>query len=555
LVSNADTYKWTVPTGVVIVSGQGTRNLVVRFSNPVKFSSPVTKPANILCQAMILASGLKSAIDTVKITKTKPAFVINSIIGNANRSLTKGDWTSITTAGSTGNLVNVSSTAGLKAGYLVKLTAGTGNIGLNNVVDAVISATQFRLKNNMTVNVSAGATLKSFIVPQNTFTAYTSAAGATNVSTLVTVSSTTGLAEGMLLNLASGTGTLKAGTVVSKVIDATKFVISLAPTVDLSNSAVLVATPVLTNICPIAVSNGLSSEVDYSVIATPVNNIGYKFTVSKGARISRIGDSTIVGYDTATTTALLTVSTKANSIGVVFDSSFVSGTVSAQPYNNAGTALAFKVSVKNTKAAIYKVTSTAAAIKNTTVRYTASVTNGSEVTGYKWTIPANSTALSGTVSGLVVTTTTDTLSIRFDSTSKTTYFKSGSLKVEPINNCGTGTAKTFVLNGTTTLSKFQQEFDLEEVIENNELTTATKVNVYPNPNQGNFTVSIISNEKEAPAQVTIINMMGKQVADFTVENNNGTIETNINQGLADGLYFVKVKFGSELNMVKIVVTK
>ncbi len=547
-VPNADDYRWTVPAGVVIVSGQGTTNLVVRFTNPAKFSSPVAKPRVITCQARILLSGNSSKIDSVRITKTKPLFTIAAIIGNPNMSLTKGDWMSTATAGSSANIVNVSSTVGLKVGYLVKVTSGTGNTGLNNTVDSILSATQFRLKNNVSVGISAGATLKSFIVPQNTFARYTSAAGATNSSTTVTVSSTTGLAEGMMLSVVSGTGTLRAGTVVSKVIDATTFIISLTPTVNLSNNAVLSGTPVLTNICPINVTTGFTSEVDYSVVATPVNNIGYRFMLSNGARISRIGDSTIVGYDTATTTALLNVFTKSSSIGVVFDNSLTARTIRVFPYNNAGTGASFGVSIRNDKASIFKVTSTGAAIKNTAVRYTASVTNGSEVTGYKWTIPAlNVTPLSGSVAANVVTTTTDTLSLMFGN-----LFKSGSLRVEAMNSCGTGVSKSFSLNGTTTLNKVGNEYELIEDIEPTTLSI-NKLAVYPNPNQTNFTLSVVGDEKEASANVSILNMMGQVVAEYTLDNNNGVVLGEINHNLTPGLYFVQVRIGSTQNTIKIIV--
>ncbi len=546
-VPNADDYRWTVPAGVVIVSGQGTTNLTVRFTNPAKFSSPVAKPRVITCQARILLSGISSKIDSVRITKTRPLFTIAAIIGNPNMSLTKGEWMSTATAGSSANIVNVSSTAGLKVGYLVKVTAGTGNTGLNNTVDSILNTTQFRLKNNVTVGISAGATLKSFIVPQNTFARYISAPGATNALNIITVTSTAGLAEGMSVNLVSGAGTLKAGTVVSKIIDSTKFVLSLTPIVNLSNNAVLAGTPVLTNICPISVTTGFTSEVDYSVVATPVNNIGYRFMLPNGARISRIGDSTIVGYDTATV-ALLDVFTKSNSIGVVFDNSLTTRTIRVFPYNNAGTGASFGVSVRNDKASIYKVTSTGAAIKNTAVRYRASVTNGSEVTGYRWTIPAvNVTPLSGSALANVVTTTTDTLSLMFGN-----LFKSGSLRVEAMNSCGTGTSKTFTLNGTTSLNKAGKEIELIEEIEITNLSI-NKLTVYPNPNQTNFTVSVIAEEKEASANVSILNMMGQVVDEYTFDNNNGVVLGEINHNLTPGLYFVQVRIGSTLNTIKIIV--
>jgi len=545
-IANADYYKWTVPAGTMIVSGQGTTNLNLSFIDPIKFASSAAKPKFIYCQASNSLSNDLSNKDSVWISKTIPTFLISSILSNPNNNLGKATWTSTTAVGSFGKTVNVANTSGLKVGSLIKLVSGSGTIGESNIVASITSSTQFQLKNNMTVNLSSGAVLNAYVVPQNTFNTYTSAPGATNIAILVTVSSTSGLAEGMLLRVVSGTGSFREGTVVSKVIDGQNFVISQPPLFNLGNSAVISANPILTNPCPIVVNTGVSSEIDYSVVATPFRNIGYRYTLPKGTRISRIGDSVIVGYDTALTTVLKVVSTPANNIGIVFDSSFTSGTLWVRPYNNAGLGVARRVILKTDKAALYKVTSTGAAIKNNTVRYRAIVSNGSEVTSFKWTFSTlNILPLSGSVSFNEVITTTDTLSFRF-----LNLFKTGTIRVSATNSCGIGTTKTYVLNATTTLNKKEEEYELEEVFEQEELASNSLL-VYPNPSQGNFTLSVVSNEKDANANVSIINNMGQVVSAFNIENNNGVIQSNINHGLPEGLYFVKVTIGSNTQIVKI----
>ena len=556
-LANADSYIWTTSakTGVTFVSGQGSTSVVVSFAT--NLATTTLKPLYIYVQGTNNASNTFSTIDSIRISKTKPLFKIGALSSNPSNNLISGAWQSApltVAAAASQKVVTVSSTTGLIAGMYVKVVAGTtaGNVGTNNIIDVVNSATQFTLKNNITTTLTTGGVLRAYFVPQNTFggtsASYTSAASASSVATLITVASTTGLVEGMWLKVISGTGTLKAGTVVSKIIDGTSFVVSLAPTVALS-SAVISAYPVLTNTCPIAVSTGFSSEIDYTVATTtPVNNIGYRFDVPKGARICRVGTNALTDY---ATNRIAFVLTTANSIGVVFDSSFVSGSIKATPYNNAGLGTGYlTLSVKKVKAGIFKVISNGPALVNTTVRYTASATEGSAVGSYVWTIPTNVTALSGSVYGSTVTTTTDTLSLRFDSTSSTVKFKSGSLKVAVNNNCGLGTAKSFALNGTTTLSKNQGNMELEEVIE--EATEFINAfSVYPNPNNGNFNVSMTTENTEEVAQVTIINVVGQVVSSITIPNNNGVINSEINANLSNGIYFVKVQLGSEVNVAKI----
>lgn len=561
-IANADSYNWSVPKGVTIVSGQGTTSLTVNFDDPTKFATTIAKPVFIYCQASNNASLTVSEKDSVRIAKTKPNFTIVALTSNANNNLADGIWTSTTSGISNASqkTVTVASTTGLTVGSVVKIIPGTGTgaIGNNNTVASILSSTQFTLANNITTNIASGVVLKAYYFPQGTTTAYKSGTGATGTPagtlTMITVDSTTkvnngSIKEGMLVAVTAGTGVLKAGTVVTKVLNSTSFIISANPTTPLSNNAVISGYPLVINTCPISVATGKTSEVDYTVVAPTASNIlGYKFDAptSKSptvgiARISRVGSNAQTDYKT---NLLGSVFTSNNNVGMVFDSNFVSGTVKVTPYNNAGLGKPFSLKVGKLNTGIFKVTSSGVAIKNTTVVYTAQLSNGDAATSYKWTIPTNTTALSGTVNGLVVTTTKDTLSLAFGN-----LFKTGSLKVEAVNACGTGKASSFTLNGTTTLAK-NGTFELAE--ENSEVELDYSLNVYPNPSNGSFKVAV-NTESTSNATVSVLNLLGQVVYTTEVENNNGLIYTEINKNFEKGVYLIKVEIENETKVNKMIV--
>ena len=550
-LANADSYTWTVPTGVTIVSGQGTTSLVVNFPTSYK---PATGKNMIRCFANNSASASRSNLDSVKVTLTKPvAFRITALRSNSSNGIDRGSWTSTvsSTVAVSATTINVASTSGLEVGMIVKIVAGTGAgaISTSARVASIVSGTQFTVSVGPTTAIVANAVLVGFKVAQNTTANYVSAAGATNLSTVVTVTSTTGLAEGMSVAVTSGDGVFKAGTLVTKVIDATNFLVSLAPSTNLSNSAVVTAYPLWTNTCDITPTSGVSAEYDYSVVATTFNAVGYRFDVPKNAVISRVGNNSIPVSDSTKF-----VFTTATSIGVVFNPSFVSGSIKATPYNNAGTGLAFSVSVKKSIPLIYKVISSG--VVDTTgapVTFTASLTNGSTASSYVWTLDSNYIVNSGSVSLVgktkVVTTSSNTISLSFKST-----FKSGTILVRANSLCGNGTAKSFKIAKNVALTKNSNGVELTE--EGTEEISNENFTVYPNPNNGSFNVSMISSNTTDNAVVEIVNMMGQVVASYSVANNEGNISTEINNNdLMTGFYFVKVSVGAESKITKISVQK
>lgn len=550
-IANADSYVWSTnaKTGVTFVSGQGTTSLGVSFAT--NLVSTDAAPKYIYCKAYNSASNVYSTLDSVRITRTKPTFLITALKSNPNNNVLVAAATVTLTASTatTSNVITVASTSALKVGMHVRVVPGTtaGNVGTNNVITEITSATQFKVQNNVTTALTSGGVLRAYFVPQGTFSTITMT-GVSNTATLVTVNSTSGLKEGMYLYKTSGTGTLKAGSVVAKVIDATTFVISVAPTVALSG-ATLVANPVMSNPCGISLVDGgaNTSEFDLSVVATGSNFIGYKYDVPANVRIVRAGPNP---YNDYLTNRVATLSSTVSNIGLVFDAAFVSGNIKVTPYNNAGLGTAFSIAIKKEKAGIFKVVSTGPAVVKTTVRYTASVTNGNAFDSIKWTLPANVSAPYATVNAGVVYTTKDTLTLSFDSTSKTAYFKTGSLKVELINACGAGTAKSFSLNAITTLSKNSSEMELKEIQENATEVSNT-LSVYPNPNNGSFNISRTSNNTEAEAKVIITNILGQVVSTIIIPNNNGTISSEINANLSTGIYFVTLQIGDDVSVAKI----
>jgi hypothetical protein len=553
-LTNADSYTWTVPTGVVIVSGQGTTTLVVNFPTAYK---PAIGKNMIRCFANNSASATRSNLDSVRVTLTKPvAFRITALRSNSSNGIDRGSWSSTvsSTVAVNATTINVASTSGLEVGMIIKLIAGTGAgaISTSARVASIVSATQFTVSVGPTTAIVANAVLAGFKVAQNTTANYVSAAGATNVGTLVTVASTTGLAEGMTVAVTSGDGAFKAGTVVTKVVNATEFLVSLAPAIgfNLSNSAVVTAYPLWTNTCDITPTSGVSAEYDYSVVATTVNAVGYRFDVPKNATISRVGNNSIPVSDSTKF-----VFTTATSIGVVFNPSFISGSIKATPYNNAGTGLAFSVSVKRSIPLIYKVISSG--VVDTTgapVTFTASLTNGSTASSYVWTLDSNYMVNSGSVSLVgktkVVTTTSNTISLSFKSS-----FKAGTITVRASGLCGLGTPKTFKIAKNVALTKNSNGVELTEEGTEEEMNNEN-FTVYPNPNNGTFNVSMISSNTTDNAVVEIVNMMGQVVASYSVANNEGNISTEINNNdLMTGFYFVKVSVGAESKITKISVQK
>lgn len=102
---------------------------------------------------------------------------------------------------------------------------------------------------------------------------YTSVPGATNSGTLITVGSTTGLEVGMVVNVTSGTGAFDTETTVTSIPSATTFIVSVAPTTNLTSNAVITAYGSEDQIFNISVVQGIPKSFQ-AYVGSPVKLSG-----------------------------------------------------------------------------------------------------------------------------------------------------------------------------------------------------------------------------------------------------------------------------------------
>ena len=80
-----------------------------------------------------------------------------------------------------------------------------------------------------------------------------------------------------------------------------------------------------------------------------------------------------------------------------------------------------------------------------------------------------------------------------------------------------------------------------------DLPVETLVNVYPNPNNGQFNIELTNNEETT--LIEVYDLMGKQV--FT-QNTNETIKKIDISDQPKGIYLVKITVGNEVFNEKII---
>jgi hypothetical protein len=82
----------------------------------------------------------------------------------------------------------------------------------------------------------------------------------------------------------------------------------------------------------------------------------------------------------------------------------------------------------------------------------------------------------------------------------------------------------------------------------------TQTTIFPNPNSGQFTVEMISNNLTDDAQMVMMNAMGQVVMTVVIPNNNGTFQQNIQTGnLPAGVYLVKLRVGDEIHNEQVII--
>ncbi len=86
-------------------------------------------------------------------------------------------------------------------------------------------------------------------------------------------------------------------------------------------------------------------------------------------------------------------------------------------------------------------------------------------------------------------------------------------------------------------------------------SNASILNLYPNPNQGSFTLELQLDKAER-IELTIFDMTGRQQSSQLVEGENGMIQVAIsNENLAEGLYFLQIRGKNSAATKRFVVKK
>lgn len=133
------------------------------------------------------------------------------------------------------------------------------------------------------------------------------------------------------------------------------------------------------------------------------------------------------------------------------------------------------------------------------------------------------------------------------------------VSVSADNDCGTSTAKTIdyaTIRIATACAAPNGEISTLVAKEDANFASMGSIKLIPNPNKGQFTLTVKSTNTVDKASIQIFDAYGRLVSTRFVNNSNGIITTSINDGnLISGNYVVRCTVGSETKTVQMIVQK
>jgi len=268
-----------------------------------------------------------------------------------------------------------------------------------------------------------------------------------------------------------------------------------------------------------------------------------------------ISYSTTIGLPTATQvasvkfrwtipsfTTILSANADSSTINLKFNTGYVGGSLSVKGESSCGAVGSAKTITFSPAKAIDVVSSTGfwnGCIGNSVNYFVISpVTSTSPISVYRWSVPAFTTISSANADSSQIT-------LQFN-----TGYKGGLLKVQSSTTCGalgTAVSKTLTHVGC---AAGQRGSNVEELV-------IDQVALFPNPNNGTFTLNVESYVKKSTiVKVQIYDIYGKMVGEYKTQSTSGIFSKNItNTKLNNGIYFVTYVIGNTRKTIKMVVQK
>ncbi len=107
--------------------------------------------------------------------------------------------------------------------------------------------------------------------------------------------------------------------------------------------------------------------------------------------------------------------------------------------------------------------------------------------------------------------------------------------------------------GPCGFNNFVMEVVVDEIVGVENLPFVNEFNIFPNPNNGEFTIQLIGESKES-IEVSFLNVLGQSIQTESYDFRSGELNKRFNlNGLATGVYLVKISSGVQAEFHKLVI--